>query len=68
MTDEEIPALPPRIASVSAQTDANLQRLVTVLRGPGVTWAASAPRCRSPVSPPGSGSPARSSPPGPAPG
>ena len=39
MTDEEILALLPRIASVSAQTDASLQRLVTVLRGRGVAWA-----------------------------
>lgn len=39
MTDEEILALLPRIASVSAQTDASLQRLVTVLRSRGVTWA-----------------------------
>ena len=39
MTDEEILALLPRIASLSAQTDASLQRLVTVLRGRGVTWA-----------------------------
>ena len=39
MTDEEILALLPRISSVSAQTDASLQRLVTVLRGRGVTWA-----------------------------
>jgi hypothetical protein len=39
MTDEEILALLPRIASVSAQTDASLQRLVTVLRGRGMTWA-----------------------------
>jgi len=39
MTDEEILALLPRIASVSAQTDASLQRLVTVLRGRRVTWA-----------------------------
>ena len=39
MTDEEILDLLPRIASVSAQTDASLQRLVTVLRGRGVTWA-----------------------------
>lgn len=38
MSDEEILALLPRIASVSAQTDASLQRLVTVLRGRGVTW------------------------------
>ncbi len=35
MTDEEILALLPRIASVSAQTDASLQRLVTALRGRG---------------------------------
>jgi ClpX C4-type zinc finger len=39
MTDEEILALLPRIASVSAQTNASLQRLVTVLRGRRVTWA-----------------------------
>ena len=39
MTDEEILNLLPRIASTSAQTDASLQRLVTVLRGRGVTWA-----------------------------
>ena len=39
MTDEEILALLPRISSVSAQTAASLQRLVTVLRGRGVTWA-----------------------------
>ena len=39
MTDEEILSLLPRIASVSAQTDASLQRLVTVLRSRGVTWA-----------------------------
>ena len=39
MTDEEILDLLPRIASVSAQTDASLQRLVTVLRGRRVTWA-----------------------------
>jgi hypothetical protein len=39
MTDEEILGLLPRIASVSAQTDASLQRLVTVLRDRGVTWA-----------------------------
>ena len=39
MTDEEILTLLPRIASVSAQTDASLQRLVTVLRGRKVTWA-----------------------------
>ncbi len=39
MTDEEILALLPRIASLSAQTDASLQRLVTVLRSRRVTWA-----------------------------
>lgn len=39
MTDEEILGLLPRIAAVSAQTDASLQRLVTTLRGRGVTWA-----------------------------
>jgi ClpX C4-type zinc finger len=39
MTDEEILDLLPRIAEVSAQTDASLQRLVTVLRSRGVTWA-----------------------------
>jgi ATP-dependent Clp protease ATP-binding subunit ClpX len=39
MTDEEILGLLPRIAGVSAQTDASLQRLVIVLRGRGVTWA-----------------------------
>jgi hypothetical protein len=39
MTDQEMLALLPRIAAVSAQTDASLQRLVTVLRSRGVTWA-----------------------------
>jgi ClpX C4-type zinc finger protein len=39
MTDEEILSLLPRIASVSAQTDASLQRLVTALRARAVTWA-----------------------------
>jgi ATP-dependent Clp protease ATP-binding subunit ClpX len=39
MADQEMLALLPRIAAVSAQTDASLQRLVTVLRGRGVTWA-----------------------------
>ena len=39
MTDEEILALLPRIASLSEQTNASLQRLVTVLRGRRVTWA-----------------------------
>jgi len=39
MTDEQILELLPRIASVGAQTEASLQRLVTVLRGRRVTWA-----------------------------
>jgi hypothetical protein len=39
MTDQEMLALLPRIAAVSEQTDASLQRLVTALRGRGVTWA-----------------------------
>ena len=39
MTDEQILDLLPRIASVGAQTEASLQRLVTILRGRGVTWA-----------------------------
>jgi hypothetical protein len=39
MTDEQILELLPRIASVGAQTEASLQRLVTVLRGRKVTWA-----------------------------
>jgi hypothetical protein len=39
MTDQEMLALLPRIAAISAQTDASLQRLVTTLRGRGVTWA-----------------------------
>ena len=39
MTDEQILDLLPRIASVGAQTEASLQRLVTVLRSRSVTWA-----------------------------
>jgi hypothetical protein len=39
MTDEQILDLLPRIAAVGAQTEANLQRLVTILRGRKVTWA-----------------------------
>jgi ATP-dependent Clp protease ATP-binding subunit ClpX len=39
MTDEQILDLLPRIASVGAQTEASLQRLVTILRERRVTWA-----------------------------
>jgi ATP-dependent Clp protease ATP-binding subunit ClpX len=39
MTDEQILELLPRIAAVSAQTEASLQRLVAVLRERKVTWA-----------------------------
>jgi hypothetical protein len=39
MTDEQMLDLLPRIAAVGAQTEASLQRLVTVLRGRRVTWA-----------------------------
>jgi hypothetical protein len=39
MTDEQILDLLPRVAAVGAQTDASLQRLVTILREQGVTWA-----------------------------
>jgi ClpX C4-type zinc finger len=39
MTDEQILDLLPRIAAVGAQTEASLQRLVTILRGRKVTWA-----------------------------
>jgi ClpX C4-type zinc finger len=39
MTDEQILDLLPRIAAVGAQTEANLQRLVTILRERRVTWA-----------------------------
>ncbi len=39
MTDEQILDLLPRIAAVGAQTEASLQRLVTILRERKVTWA-----------------------------
>lgn len=39
MTDEQILELLPRIAAVGAQTEANLQRLVGILRERKVTWA-----------------------------
>lgn len=39
MTDEQILDLLPRIAAVGAQTEASLQRLVTILRKRRVTWA-----------------------------
>jgi hypothetical protein len=39
MTDEQILDQVPRVAAVGAQTEASLQRLVTVLRGRRVTWA-----------------------------
>jgi ATP-dependent Clp protease ATP-binding subunit ClpX len=39
MTDEQILDLLPRIAAVAAQTQASLQRLVTILRERRVTWA-----------------------------
>jgi ClpX C4-type zinc finger len=39
MTDEQILNLLPRIAAVGAQTEASLQRLVTILRERRVTWA-----------------------------
>lgn len=39
MTDEQILDLLPRIAAVGAQTEASLQRLVTILRQRRVTWA-----------------------------
>jgi ClpX C4-type zinc finger protein len=39
MTDEQILDLLPRIAAVGAQTEASLQRLVTILRERRVTWA-----------------------------
>jgi ClpX C4-type zinc finger len=39
MTDEQILELLPRVAAVGAQTEASLQRLVTVLRERRVTWA-----------------------------
>jgi hypothetical protein len=39
MTDEQILDLLPRIAAVGAQTEASLQRLVSMLRDRRVTWA-----------------------------
>jgi late competence protein required for DNA uptake (superfamily II DNA/RNA helicase) len=39
MTDEQILDLLPRIAAVGGQTEASLQRLVTILRERSVTWA-----------------------------
>jgi len=39
LTDEQILDLIPRIAAVAAQTEATLQRLVTILRERRMTWA-----------------------------
>ena len=39
MTDEQILDLLPRIAAVGEQTEASLQRLITLLRERKVTWA-----------------------------
>jgi hypothetical protein len=39
MTDEQLLDLLPRMAAVGAQTEANLRRLVTILRERRVTWA-----------------------------
>lgn len=39
MTDEQILDLLPRIAAVGTQTEASLQRLVTILRERRITWA-----------------------------
>jgi ATP-dependent Clp protease ATP-binding subunit ClpX len=39
MADEQILDLLPRVAAVGAQTEASLQRLVTILRERKVTWA-----------------------------
>jgi hypothetical protein len=39
MSDEQILDLLPRIAAVGAQTEASLQRMVTILRERRVTWA-----------------------------
>ena len=38
MTDEQILALLPRVAAVAAQSEASLQRLVTILRERRITW------------------------------
>jgi hypothetical protein len=39
MTDDQLLDMLPRIAAVGAQTEASLQRLVTILRERRVTWA-----------------------------
>ncbi|MFB9239570.1 ClpX C4-type zinc finger protein [Plantactinospora siamensis] len=39
MTDEQILDQLPRVAATGAQTEASLQRLVTILRARKVTWA-----------------------------
>jgi ATP-dependent Clp protease ATP-binding subunit ClpX len=39
MTDEQILDLLPRIAAVGTQTEASLQRLVSILRERRITWA-----------------------------
>jgi ATP-dependent Clp protease ATP-binding subunit ClpX len=39
MTDEQILEQLPRVTAVGAQTEASLQRLVTILRERKVTWA-----------------------------
>jgi hypothetical protein len=39
MTDEQILEQLPRVATAGAQTEASLQRLVTILRARRVTWA-----------------------------
>jgi ATP-dependent Clp protease ATP-binding subunit ClpX len=39
MTEEQLLELLPRVAAVGEQTEASLQRLVTVLRERRVTWA-----------------------------
>ena len=39
LTDEQLLDLLPRIAAVGEQAEANLQRLVTILRERRVTWA-----------------------------
>jgi ClpX C4-type zinc finger len=39
LADEQLLDQLPRIAAVGAQTEASLQRLVTILRGRKVTWA-----------------------------
>jgi ClpX C4-type zinc finger len=39
MTEEQLLELLPRVAAAGAQTEASLQRLVTILRERKVTWA-----------------------------